>query len=131
MLACVNCANRITLDPAAGRLPPWCPNCGASLKLADPRPAALDTAPPAHAPTLRPEGTGAPPVETTVSTFESLALTVETPWQSKMLRNAAVLCLLTGAALAYFTATDAWLWPLLLAGIGCTILLYWAHSRFR
>ena len=31
MLACTNCSNPIRHDPTAGRLPPWCPHCGATL----------------------------------------------------------------------------------------------------
>jgi hypothetical protein len=139
MLACVNCANPISLDPTAGRFPPWCPNCGASLKLADPKPAALDTKPPANAPTSRPEGVVVPPVETTVSTFDTIAPSVETPRHSKVLRNGAMLCLLASAVLAYFTPieltssaqTNPWLWPLMMCGIGCIMLAFWARLRFR
>ena len=139
MLACVNCANPISLDPRAGGLPPWCPNCGASLKLGEPKSAALDAAPPANSPTSRSERTVARHVETTVSTYERLAPSVEKPRRSKLLRNSALLCLLASAASAYFTQTEsnpsaqanAWFWPLAMAGIGCTMLVFWARLRFR
>jgi hypothetical protein len=139
MLACVNCAHPISLDPKAGGLPPWGPNCGASLKLSEPKPAALETAAQASTLTSQSVKTVARQVETAVSTYDRISPSVEKPRRSKLLRNGALLCLLASAGSAYFTETEtspsaqanAWFWSLAMAGIGCTMLVFWARLRFR
>jgi hypothetical protein len=103
MLACTNCAHPIIYDPAGGRLPPWCPHCGADLKYGNAKPAVPAVNLPPEEPEEPQEPTAAPATATlaTVPTPDRPA-----PTHGRLLKIGVLLLLVSGW-LAFDAMKDA------------------------
>lgn len=108
MLACTNCASPIQHDASAGRLPPWCPHCGAGLRFDDAKPTATATLPEGRADTP-PQPPATPPTVSAMATFETVAPPFETPLPRTygILLKASIVLLGLTAFLGYRATTDA------------------------